>query len=469
MTWPITQPAFLGFCPTCNKAFTRETSHNRHISYCRRARSKNKGRLKSCKACSDSKVKCTFAEPACARCEMKGLLCVYGHARQRFPIAQSQSLAASTALPFDYESGELNTTTSLPTLSNDMLEGASFLGTDSMDIFFQDLDTADSIDVNSLITPSYSPLSCLNFSSFEVFPTFSKALEPPNPRGGLPKTALALTRLTHKDLAVDYISTLIIQIITAFPWQMLRHATFPPFIHSYPHLSSLPAKLASCMAIAQLFDCRTKETRPFLGRIIDDEEVRIRSELENGDGEDMKKEEVQYACQALMIYIIMVIVDQNSSSSPCHTARGKRLLTTLEALSVRMHRLMEWQYCSTTEEQQPSKTWDEWIFAESNRRIGCLWFVICRIFTTHDYPCPGFETFKHIPLSSPKSVWEARTEEEWRSEKDICEAGKPFTEFGELIEAKRGTSEAEGLRGLGRWESGCDKMGLLMGFAVVFV
>jgi hypothetical protein len=223
------------------------------------------------------------------------------------------------------------------------------------------------------------------------------------------------------------------------------------------------------MAIAQLFECRTKETGPFLGRVIDAEEVRIRSELEDEDGEEMAKEEVQYACQALMIYIIMVIVDQNSSSSPCHTARGKRLLKTLEALSVRMHHLMNWQYCSTTEEQQPSKNWDEWIFAESNRRIGCLWFVICRIFTTHDYPCPGFETYKHIPLSSPKSVWEARTEEEWRSEKSICDAGKPFTEFGDLIEVKRGLSEEEGTRGLERWESGCDKMGLLMGFAVVFV
>jgi hypothetical protein len=376
-------------------------------------------------------------------------------------MAHSYSLAGETPSSFT-ESSE----PSMETIDHD-LGDASFLQPDAMDDFLQNLGRADFVDLipsaASPYPPFFSPknlslsLDLANGLQMDDLAAFRRAP---------PKSDLALTRLKHQDLAVDYIADLVVQIIKAFPRQMLRRATFPPFIHPNPHLPSLPEKIATCMSIAQLFDSRTNDTRPFLGRVIDAEEARIRLELEDMNGEGMPKEELQYAGQALMIYIVMVIVDQCSLSSPSYTARGKRLLQTLEEISTRMHRLMGWQYCSTTEEECPSRSWDEWIFAESNRRIGCLWFVICRVFTTQDRPCPAFETWEHIPLSSPKPVWEARTEEEWRHEKAICEAGTPFIKFGELIEAKRGMSGEEGVRGLERWESGCDKMGLLMGFGV---
>lgn len=162
----------------------------------------------------------------------------------------------------------------------------------------------------------------------------------------------------------------------------------------------------------------------------------------------------------------------------------KLLILTLQALSFRIHELLSLNFCAATEDARPSKTWDEWIFAESNRRyanptlfptslnsisIGCLWFVICRVFTTHDYPCPGFDPFEHIPLSSPKTLWEARTEEEWRSEQAIHDISRPFREFGELVEARRRPNDTQKAQRLEAWEAGADKLGQLMNFAVSFI
>lgn len=138
------------------------------------------------------------------------------------------------------------------------------------------------------------------------------------------KSRMPLIRLNHQDLAVDCISDLTIYMLKSFPRMMLRRHTFPPFIHPYWHWSNLPEKLASCMSIAQLFEARTTETRPFLWRVIDAEEQRFREGTEI-----MSMYDIQWASQALMIYIIMAIVDRESD----HSARGQRQLQTLEVRS----------------------------------------------------------------------------------------------------------------------------------------
>ena len=131
---------------------------------------------------------------------------------------------------------------------------------------------------------------------------------------------MSLTRLPHKNLAAEYISVQIVHIIGAFPRMMLRQQTFPPFIHPYWHWPALPETLANCMSIAQLFDSRTPDTSPFLWRVVDAEEQRFREGMDT-----MSAYEAQWVVQALMIYIIMVIVDRESRK----VGRGRRMLETL--------------------------------------------------------------------------------------------------------------------------------------------
>lgn len=88
--------------------------------------------------------------------------------------------------------------------------------------------------------------------------------------------------LTDRRLGVpvaDHVANLVLHIIRSFPQMMLRRQTFPPFVHKYWHRSALPEKLATCMSIAQLFESRTPETRPFLWRTVDAEERRMREEV----------------------------------------------------------------------------------------------------------------------------------------------------------------------------------------------
>ncbi|KAL6406989.1 Fatty acyl-CoA reductase [Ilyonectria robusta] len=104
---------------------------------------------------------------------------------------------------------------------------------------------------------------------------------------------------------------------------MLRRQTFPPFIHPHWHKPCLPEKLASCMSIAQLFVARTPETRLFLWRIIEAEEQRFRDEVMG-----LSAREIQPAVQAMIIYMIMAIIDQDAETQE----RGARMLETVEAL-----------------------------------------------------------------------------------------------------------------------------------------
>ncbi|KAF2711876.1 hypothetical protein K504DRAFT_428750 [Pleomassaria siparia CBS 279.74] len=330
MSLPIEQPAFLAFCPTCNKASTKETSHHRHISYCRRAQTKNKGRPQSCAACSRAKVKCSFTQPQCIRCASRGLSCVYKQPRRLLSTAmsspieegrndQSQSLAPQTPLSLDMQSTALHNATSIP--PNDNFEDATFLF-DTED-FFQDVSSASfGQNMFSGVPMSHPPSSPAPTS----FPLDDVACGLGDMRE---QSRTELARIEHQKVSLDYRSDLIIYIIKradfsplAFPKMMLRRQTFPPFIHPYWHWPVLPEKLASCMSIAQLFEARNPDTAPFLWRVIDAEAQRFRDEIET-----MDVYHIQWACQALMIYIIMIVVDHDGD----HRERGNALLRLLQA------------------------------------------------------------------------------------------------------------------------------------------
>lgn len=73
-----------------------ETSYNRHVLYCRRAKSTRRSRVRSCRACSDAKAKCTF-QSQCSRCTIKGIKCVYDNPSDR---SKDQDLAQVTTSGF---------------------------------------------------------------------------------------------------------------------------------------------------------------------------------------------------------------------------------------------------------------------------------------------------------------------------------------------------------------------------------
>jgi hypothetical protein len=68
--------------------------------------------------------------------------------------------------------------------------------------------------------------------------------------------------------AQQLFTSMLIDMIRAYPLMMTRRETFPPFVHPHCYLyegcNTFPQVLTNCMGIAQLFVSRTNDTRPFL-------------------------------------------------------------------------------------------------------------------------------------------------------------------------------------------------------------
>lgn len=83
-----------------------------------------------------------------------------------------------------------------------------------------------------------------------------------------------------------------------------------------------------------------------------------------------------------------------------------------------------------------------------------------------DVPCERFYGPGALPLPSNKTLWEARSLDEWETEKAFNDASFPMTLFGEVIAARRRPTDPLMARRLDAWEAGSDKMGVLMNIAV---
>ncbi|KAG5801371.1 hypothetical protein H9Q74_014206 [Fusarium xylarioides] len=213
------------------------------------------------------------------------------------------------------------------------------------------------------------------------------------------------------------------------------------------------------MSLAQLFAARTPETEPFLWRMVAAEEERFREKLYEFSPRDL------HLCMQVMIIYMMMSMSESASGS---NGRTSRLFETAELIGFRFLEIAG-NY-STSELSEPSSTWEDWIFAESRRRMSCLWLIIgCVITIENGKKCSICSDMCSLPLPSSKLLWEARSLEEWQTEKAFFDMSCPFVTLGELVEAKANAGnpvEAQRLQG---WEMGSDKMTAMLNIAVEFV
>lgn len=130
--------------------------------------------------------------------------------------------------------------------------------------------------------------------------------------------------------------------------------------------------------------------------------------------------------------------------------------------------------------------WEVWIFAESQRRytpltppwtssakswltagvrLSLLWFLIgCVVCVKSGIICDLSQSYRTIPLSSPKSLWEARTSAIWESgyEADRTCQSHGLATLGDLIELQRSNYTATNARRLDQWNAGVDNLGSLL-------
>lgn len=170
--------------------------------------------------------------------------------------------------------------------------------------------------------------------SLAMWPFTSTAVNHGARQGTSGSTSLQLGNLASRHCVV-----LVMGILRAFPQMMLRRQTFPPFIHGQWHRADIPEELANCMSISQIFVSRTSATRGFLWRVITSEvqmlNERVRRRIPRGIGRSMlshiqantySAQEILTAMQVLLIYKIMLMMDQDEHAGE----RGADMVDTLK-------------------------------------------------------------------------------------------------------------------------------------------
>ncbi|KAL6697258.1 hypothetical protein J3F84DRAFT_282663 [Trichoderma pleuroticola] len=439
-----TASTFLRFCTICEKPFTKEYSLSRHVSYCRRASATRKVRPKACLRCHASKTKCSLSRPQCSRCYSQGLDCTYDR-----PARRPLTVGASTI------EEQHASASNLPQRDTEALDStATAISRSSLN---STTDTSENIDGRA--TSSISGLRLASSATNST--TWRPALEPVPSAVHTdvldPSSSLALENVNPGIFSSNFAVYQLMHAIHAFPQMMMRRQTFPPFIYAHWHMPELPETLANCMSIAQIYATRTPETRPFLWRMIGVELQRFQ-----GEAETASMHSLQHCLQAIMQFIIMAITDQDAIA----LTWAPKLIETFHILCSRIRTLLNGECFTYFGETIPDATWEEWIFAETRRRIICVWFFMSRIiFPTASTSFMRAYPLHMLPLVSNKSLWEARSRQEWETERALQDACYPMTTFAELIEAKKRSNELFYKRRLETWDAGVDKMGMLINIA----
>lgn len=101
-----------------------------------------------------------------------------------------------------------------------------------------------------------------------------------------------------------------------------------------------------------------------------------------------------------------------------------------------------------------------------------IWFLIAqtvRIKTA--IPCDTFTGFRNLPLSSPKTLWEAKTRTEWQSEYAVYQSMQrtSLDLFGDLIDACRQSNACTNKLRIDTWNAKADNLGMLLGLSATMI
>ncbi|GAM44009.1 hypothetical protein TCE0_060r19286 [Talaromyces pinophilus] len=277
------------------------------------------------------------------------------------------------------------------------------------------------------------------------------------------RTDSFLARLPISDPVSQFIATSVLEMIRTYPLMMLRAETLPSFIHGHWYRptnatqSSLPEPLANCMGIAQIFASHNTESKPYLWNLVKMEQ---RCFIKKNEHHEFARDDLLAAIQAQIMYIIMRIFDDSKSDQ----GMNLDMLITHEILCESLVQLCNEPFCQD-ERLHPSANWEDWVFAESKRRTALVWFLIAQtIHIKNGLLCDTISGFQNLPLSSPKSLWEARTRSAWKTEYEVYQSMSRdgLDVFGDLIDASKRRDSATARHKLDTWNADADNLGIIL-------
>ena len=101
-----------------------------------------------------------------------------------------------------------------------------------------------------------------------------------------------------------------------------------------------------------------------------------------------------------------------------------------------------------------------------------MWFLIAQtIHIKNGLPCDTISGFQNLPLSSPKSLWEARTRSAWKIEYEVYQSMSRdgLDVFGDLIDARKRRDSATAKRKLDTWNAHADNLGSILSLSATMM
>ena len=101
-----------------------------------------------------------------------------------------------------------------------------------------------------------------------------------------------------------------------------------------------------------------------------------------------------------------------------------------------------------------------------------MWLLIAQTVQIKiGIPCDTFEGFRDIPLSSPKSLWEARTRSVWKSEYEVYKTMPRIGLdcLGDLIDACKQSDISSNKLKLDAWNAIADNLGILLNLGAAII
>ena len=98
-------------------------------------------------------------------------------------------------------------------------------------------------------------------------------------------------------------------------------------------------------------------------------------------------------------------------------------------------------------------------------RFANLWLLVgCVVCVRNGKLWDPSQSYRTLPLPSPKSLWEAPTQSAWDSEYEACRNFQTdgIVTLGGLVDAQQSDHIPSNARKLDRWYAGVDNLGCLL-------
>lgn len=322
-------------------------------------------RQKACYQCSSAKAKCDNTARGCSRCTLRGLTCIY-------PANASTPASRSSRRRVPHNTPIARTRSPLSAVAAPVLAGSS--GQEAQDTLgFGGLDLICPINVDEIATRWLHP----------YVPVPGQVTKDYHPR----------------------ISDLIYRVLKSYANGTIRGAKYPPFIHASQLQVPAPSQpLVNCLSVARICDNSRPGGGQIAGEILQKEMFKIIDQAALA----VPEIDLLTTFQACLIYTMILFFQLNQGEDLSSLRQAMMSLQDLACTTSRQGLVC----AADLQHSRPS--WEAWLITEAKRRTLYVLYLFDNVLSRQE----GLPTFlgtelRGLPAPSSKTLWEAKSRQEW--------------------------------------------------------